>query len=125
MVLMSRVEIISKVGADGVLRLSLPLGIEEANREVKVIVESVDLQAPLLQPNQEEWREFVKDMAGCISDPTFQPLDQMNIQQSVVEDCITANDPELIGEIRRIRNEEDLAGAGKDITEVLKRWPFE
>ena len=42
-----------------------------------------------------------------------------------VEDWIAANDPEFFREIRRIRNEEDLAGAGKDITEVLKRWPIE
>ena len=88
-------------------------------------MESADLQGPLLQPNREEWREFVKDMAGCISDPTFQQPDQMNIHQSVVEDCITANDSELNSEIRRIRNEQDLASAGKDIAEVLKRWPIE
>jgi len=42
-----------------------------------------------------------------------------------VEDWIAANDPEFLREVRRIRNEEDLAGAGKDITEVLKRWPIE
>jgi hypothetical protein len=42
-----------------------------------------------------------------------------------LEDWIAANDPEFLGEVRRIRNEEDLAGAGKDIAEVLKRWPIE
>lgn len=42
-----------------------------------------------------------------------------------LEDWIAANDPEFLGEVRRIRNEEDLAGAGKDITEVLKRWPID
>jgi hypothetical protein len=36
-----------------------------------------------------------------------------------IEDWIAANDPEFLNEIRRIRNEEDLAGAGKEITEVL------
>ncbi len=38
-----------------------------------------------------------------------------------VEDWIAANDPDFLNEVRRIRNEEDLAGAGKDIAEVLKR----
>jgi len=42
-----------------------------------------------------------------------------------LEDWIAANDPEFLGEVRRIRNEEDLSGAGKDIAEVLKRWPIE
>jgi hypothetical protein len=72
MVLMPHVEITSRVDADGVLRLSLPFGLDEANREVKVIVEPADLRGPLSQPNQEEWQAFVKSMAGCISDPTFQ-----------------------------------------------------
>jgi len=42
-----------------------------------------------------------------------------------LEDWIAANDPEFLGEVRRIRNEEDLSGAGKDIAEVLKRWPID
>ena len=42
-----------------------------------------------------------------------------------LEDWIAANDPEFLNEVRRIRNEEDLVGAGKDIAEVLKRWPIE
>ena len=42
-----------------------------------------------------------------------------------LDDWLAANDPEFLGEVRRIRNEEDLAGAGKDIAEVLKRWPIE
>ncbi len=42
-----------------------------------------------------------------------------------LEDWLAANKPEFLGEVRRIRNEEDLAGSGKDITEVLKRWPID
>jgi hypothetical protein len=73
---MSHVEIVSRVDADGVLRLSLPFGLDEANREVKVIVEPTDLRGPLAHPNQEAWLEFVRTTAGCISDPTFQRPDQ-------------------------------------------------
>jgi hypothetical protein len=73
---MSHVEITSRVDADGVLRISLPFGLDEANREVKVIVEPADLRGPLSQPNRDEWREFVRTMAGCISDPTFRRPDQ-------------------------------------------------
>ena len=42
-----------------------------------------------------------------------------------LEDWLAANNPEFLGEVRRIRNEEDLAGSGKDIAEVLERWPIE
>ena len=49
---------------------------------------------------------------------TAQSLDDL-------EDWIAANDPEFLGEVRRIRKEQDLAGAGKDIAEVLRRWPIE
>ncbi len=42
-----------------------------------------------------------------------------------LEDWLSANNPEFLGEVRRIRKEEDLAGSGKDLAEVLKRWPIE
>jgi hypothetical protein len=41
------------------------------------------------------------------------------------EDWLAVNQPEFLSEVRRIRNEEDLAGSGKDIAEVLKRWPID
>ena len=42
-----------------------------------------------------------------------------------LEDWLAAHDPEFLAEIRRIRNDEDLADEGKDLAEVLKRWPIE
>jgi hypothetical protein len=42
-----------------------------------------------------------------------------------LEDWLSANDPQFINEVRRIRNEEDIADGGNDLTEVLKRWPIE
>ncbi len=72
---MSTIEIKSRVGADGVLEISLPHGLGEANREVKVVVEPAETpSAPC--SNRKEWREFVYRMEGCISDPTFQRPDQ-------------------------------------------------
>ncbi|HKB06202.1 MAG TPA: hypothetical protein VKD90_28665 [Gemmataceae bacterium] len=57
---MSRVEIVSKVGSDGVLRLAVPLPAAEAGRDVRVTVE------PLARPamTQDEWRAFVLRTAG-------------------------------------------------------------
>ncbi len=42
-----------------------------------------------------------------------------------LEDWLSANNPEFLDEVRRIRKEEDLAGSGKDLAEVLKRRPIE
>jgi hypothetical protein len=42
-----------------------------------------------------------------------------------LEDWLSANDPKFVAEMRRIRKDEDLAGKGKDLGEILKRWPIE
>ncbi len=42
-----------------------------------------------------------------------------------LEDWLAANDPEFVARMRRIRNDEDLADQGKDLGEILKRWPIE
>jgi hypothetical protein len=51
----------SRVDSDGVLRVSVPIGKDEANREVQVIVEPARPTAPL---TQEEYVEWVESMAG-------------------------------------------------------------
>jgi hypothetical protein len=75
---MGHVEIRSRVGADGVLTIALPLGLSEANREVRVVVEPADSSAAmsLSAPKQEEWRQFVESMSGCITDSTFERPEQ-------------------------------------------------
>lgn len=64
---MTSVEVKSKVDADGVLHLSIPLGAADANREVRVIVEPLEEGL-----SDEDWRQFVQRTAGSIPDPTFQ-----------------------------------------------------
>lgn len=68
---MTILEMESRVGPDGVLVLAVPVGQENANREVKVIVDSIErksLRAPL---TQEEWEQMIRETAGSIDDPTF------------------------------------------------------
>jgi len=77
----SHVEITSRVDADGVLRICVPLGAGEANRQVKVVVEPTDLPGSLPPPARQAWREFVRSMAGCISDPTFKRPGQGEYEQ--------------------------------------------
>ena len=58
---MNRMVVRSKVGRDGVLRLDLPMGLQEAENEVQVTVDPV---APRLSMTPDEWRDWVASMAG-------------------------------------------------------------
>lgn len=51
----------SKGGADGVLHLSVPLGMAQADSEVQVTVEPV---ANATSMPQQEWSAWVDSMAG-------------------------------------------------------------
>jgi hypothetical protein len=58
---MNRIVVRSKVNHDGTLHLSLPIGLEEADKEVQVTVEPCDSRTSM---TQEEWRDWVVSMAG-------------------------------------------------------------
>jgi len=47
---------------------------------------------------------------------TAQSLDDL-------EDWLAAQNPRFLARMRRIRDSEDLSQAGKDLSEILKRWP--
>lgn len=64
---MNRMVVHSRVGADGVLHLAVPIGKAEADKEVQVTIDPV----PKPTMTQEEWRQFVLSTAGSITDPTF------------------------------------------------------
>jgi len=65
----------SRVGADGALDLHVNLGPAQANREVRIVVQPVEIK-PTQKMSQEEWVEFIKSTAGSIDDPTFIRHDQ-------------------------------------------------
>ena len=73
---MSPIVLTSKVGSDGVLQLTLPLGAAEANQEVNITVEPL---RPTL--SQEEWRNRVLSTAGSIPAPTFVRHDQGDYEE--------------------------------------------
>ena len=73
---MNRMVVKSKVGSDGVLHLNLPLGAEDAEREVLVTVES---SPPAM--TQEQWRAWVESMAGSITDPNFERPPQLPYEE--------------------------------------------
>jgi hypothetical protein len=56
---MNRMVVASKVGSDGILHLNIPIGVSEADQEVRVTIE------PIPKPmTQEQWRAWVQSMAG-------------------------------------------------------------
>lgn len=73
---MTRIVLKSRVGADGILQLSIPVGTDEANREVQVTIES----GPTAM-SEEVWRQWVEKMAGSIADPTFRRHEQGEYQE--------------------------------------------
>ena len=58
---MNRIVMNSKVSSDRTLRLMLPLGLAEADHEVRVIVESVATEAVI---RQKEWEAWVDAISG-------------------------------------------------------------
>jgi hypothetical protein len=76
-----KTELTARVGEDGVLALTVPLGPEGANQTVRVTVETVGEAAARPALSREEWGRFVRDMAGRITDPTFQRHPQGEYEQ--------------------------------------------
>lgn len=58
---MKSVVLKSKVSMDGILHLSVPLGLAQADSEVQVTVEPVSNTMPM---TQQEWSTWVDSMAG-------------------------------------------------------------
>ena len=65
---MGRIVVTSRVGADGVLQLSVPVGAADAGREVSVTVEPVGPP-----PSADEWRRRVMETAGKWQGPLERP----------------------------------------------------
>jgi hypothetical protein len=60
----------AQVGPNGVLTLTVPLDKADANKPVRVTVETVgDAKPPM---DREAWLRFIEQTAGSITDPTFE-----------------------------------------------------
>jgi len=64
---MDRMIVKWRIGADGVLHVTVPISPADANREVQVTIE------PLSPPpmTEEAWRSFIQSTAGSVLDPSF------------------------------------------------------
>jgi hypothetical protein len=71
---MTHIEIKSRVGPDGVLKVAVPVGMAQANREVKITVESLEQTAAKPRLSPEQWKQFIEETAGCWKgDPLARP----------------------------------------------------
>jgi hypothetical protein len=58
---MNRIVVKSKVSVDGILHLSVPIGMDEAEKDVQVTVEASTPATPM---TREQWGAWVDSMAG-------------------------------------------------------------
>ena len=77
---MKHIEVTSRVGPDGVLTLTVPVGLAEANREVRVIVEPLQ-NGPARLQSQEQRRQVLRELAGSITDPSFERPEQGDFEE--------------------------------------------
>lgn len=59
---MNRIVVKSKVSGDGILHLSVPIGLDEAEKDVQVTVEP---STPATAMTREQWCAWVDSMAGA------------------------------------------------------------
>jgi len=61
---MNRMVVHSRIGADGVLHLCVPIGLDDADREVEVTIQAAEAKQGTAAA-QEDWRRFVAETAGA------------------------------------------------------------
>jgi hypothetical protein len=73
---MTRIVLHSRTGPDGMLHLDVPLGPDQADREVQVVIEPAPKGI-----THAEWAAWVLSMAGSITDPTFERPPQLPVEE--------------------------------------------
>ena len=73
---MTRIILQSRTGPDGTLHLDVPLGPEQAGREVQVVIEPAPKRM-----TQAEYAAWVQSMAGSITDPAFERPPQLPLEE--------------------------------------------
>jgi hypothetical protein len=62
---MKTLQVKSSVGQDGVLELRIPLGFEEAGREVTVTVETSSVKESAASLDDAEWHRILRETYGA------------------------------------------------------------
>ncbi len=70
---MNRTIIKSRVSADGILHVDVPMGTAQANREVQVTIEPTDSVAAA--PSRQEYLDFLRATAGAWQGEFARPVE--------------------------------------------------
>ena len=70
----------SKIGEDGILNLSIPIGKSCANQEVRITIEPFE-EARSSEMSVGQWKQFVEETAGSIEDDSFHRHSQGEFEQ--------------------------------------------
>ena len=71
----------TQVGDNGVLTLTMPLNKDDANKTVRVTVETVEESVPSLPMDRDSWLRFIERTAGSITDPSFERQPQGDYEE--------------------------------------------
>ena len=71
--------ITTQVGSNGVLTLTVPLDQGDANKSVRVTVETLEDASTVTE--REDWLRFILETGGSISDPTYKRHPQGNNEE--------------------------------------------
>jgi hypothetical protein len=76
---MKNIQLQTEVGADGVLNLRVPFGLEDAKTPVRVTIQSLGATSKNKPSEQLEWHEFVRQTYGScaglgLEEPEDMPL---------------------------------------------------
>ncbi|MFN0138184.1 MAG: hypothetical protein ACKVS9_18930 [Phycisphaerae bacterium] len=77
---MKRIEFLSRLDSDGNLDLHVPIGRDDANAEVRVIITS-EADVPPHRRSQEEWKKFIRSIAGTWEGPEFTRPPQGKVEE--------------------------------------------
>lgn len=128
---MNRLVVHSRIGADGVLQLAVPIGVAEADREVEVTIEpAVPKREELAE--REEWEQFVHETAGAWEgeleprEPGEQGRTTMTVRwQDYVEERkeVMLGKPVFKGTRLTVEHVMRELGTGITFDELLRNYP--
>jgi hypothetical protein len=78
---MNTIHTISRVGPDGVVNVSVPVGVAEAGKEVQITLEPLPEARPEIDDSPERWEQFLKETAGAWQGERLERPDQGDFEK--------------------------------------------
>lgn len=75
---MQTVRVQAHVGADGMLRVEIPVGVQHVDMDVVLVFDAQPTTAPMPDP---EWASFVNRMYGALADDPIERPAQLPLEE--------------------------------------------